>query len=199
MTDTERPRSMTDMEATDEEIAASVQKGDAERYGILMGRYEAKLARYGRRFLQDPDDLTALVQDIFVKAYRNIQSFDTAGRFSPWIYRIAHNEFVSELRRRGSRPALVSDFDTLLAHAPAADTDTELRENAEMRSLIDRGLSRLPLPHWEVIVLYYFEGLRYEDIADVLKVPIGTVAARLSRAKAALKKAAPELTHAYGT
>lgn len=189
---------MIGMDATDEEIAVAVQGGDVEQYGILMNRYEAKLARYGRRFLQDPDDLTGLVQDIFVKAYRNIQSFNANERFSPWIYRIAHNEFVSELRRRGSRPSLVPDFDTLLAHARATDTEGELREHAEMRALIERGLARLPLQHREVLILYYFESLRYEDIADILKVPMGTVAARLSRAKAALKKVAPELTHAYG-
>lgn len=187
------------MEETDEAIAIQVQRGNAERFGALMERYQERLSRYGRRFLADRDDVTGLVQDIFVKAYKNIQNFDVRQRFSPWLYRIAHNEFVSELRRRGSRPFTLPDFDTLLAHAPAEDTELDVREQEELRALIDRGLARLTSAHREVLVLYYIEGLRYREIADVLKVPPGTVAARLARAKTALRDAATELTHAYGT
>jgi RNA polymerase sigma-70 factor (ECF subfamily) len=189
---------MEDRERTDEEIAAAVQGGNLELYGTLMERYESRLARYGRRFLADRDDVAGLVQDIFVKAYRNLKSFDTRQRFSPWLYRIAHNEFVSELRRRGTRPFTLPEFDILLAHAPAEDREEDRREQEELATLLERELARLSPAHREVLVLYYLEGMRYQDIAEVLKIPAGTVAARLSRAKAALRAAAPALKHVYG-
>ena len=76
-------------EMTDEEIALRVQRGDADAYGTLIERYQAKLMRYARKFLVDSEDATDIVQDIFIKTYENIQSFDATRRFSPWIYRIA--------------------------------------------------------------------------------------------------------------
>jgi len=86
-------------EETDEAIALRVQGGDGEVFGELIERYQAKLSRYARKFLLDPDDAADIVQDIFIKSYQNIQSFDATRRFSPWIYRIAHNEFVNALKK----------------------------------------------------------------------------------------------------
>lgn len=174
--------------ATDELIAAKVQAGDQEAYGVLMERYEGRLSRYGRRFLADRDDVTDVVQDVFVKAYQNIRGYDSHQRFSPWIYRIAHNAFVSELRKKSHRPRVLPDFDALVSHVPAPDEPDE-REVTEMRALVEKGLSMLPAHHREVLVLFYLEELSYKEIADVQQVPVGTVAVRLSRAKAALKAA----------
>src|SRR3954463_6498094 len=91
------------MNETDEQVALAVQAGASNRFGELVERYEAKLLRYARKFLLDPDDAQDIVQDIFIKAYENLQSFDVSRRFSPWIYRIAHNEFVNALKKRESR------------------------------------------------------------------------------------------------
>lgn len=176
-------------ETADEELARRVQKGDAEALGTLMRRYEPKLSRYGSRFLGDPDEVASAVQDALVRAYENIQGYDPGQRFSPWMYRIAHNVFVSELRKRSSRPALLPDFDTLLTHVPASEEATRDAEERETREQVERGLGALDPKYREVLVLFYLEELSYRDIADVLRVPAGTVAARLSRAKAALKKA----------
>src|SRR4051812_43328986 len=121
----------------DEELAAQVQAGDTEAFGMLVDRYEAKLQRYGRKFLARQEDIEDIVQDVFEKAFINVQSFDTARRFSPWIFRIAHNAFVNGLRRNKLGPLLSFDFDALLAHADIeAPADAE-REHAEMRALIE--------------------------------------------------------------
>jgi RNA polymerase sigma-70 factor (ECF subfamily) len=82
---------------TDEQIAVRVQSGEQELFGALMERYEPKLSRYGRKFLASPDNIDDIVQDVFISAYQNIQSFDLTRRFSPWIYRIAHNAYVNAL------------------------------------------------------------------------------------------------------
>ena len=89
---------------TDEAIATRVQKGDSEAFGQLVERYEEKLMRYARKFLRDPDDAKDIVQEVFIKSYQNIQSFDATRRFSPWIYRIAHNEFVNAIKKRSRGP-----------------------------------------------------------------------------------------------
>ncbi len=90
-------------EETDEMIASRVQAGDSEAFGELVERYQEKLLRYARKFLFDLDEARDPVQDVFIKAYQNIQSFDATRRFSPWIYRIAHNEFVNALKQRSAR------------------------------------------------------------------------------------------------
>lgn len=182
---------------TDEALAARVQKGDAEQFGILMERYQEKLMRYGRRFLSDREEVTDIVHDVFMKSYQNIQSFNTSQRFSPWIYRIAHNAFVNELRRKSTHPFTLPEFDTLLAYVPSQDNSEGEREREEMRGMVERGLRSLRPSEREVLVLYYLEDFSYKEIADVLHVPIGSVGVRISRAKAALKKAYTKLNITY--
>lgn len=172
---------------TDEEIAARVQDGDTDIFGVLVERYEEKLLRYGRKFLSRREDIQDIVQDIFMSTYQNIQSFDTSARFSPWVYRIAHNAFVNALEKHERHPLLI-DFDTLLAHPVYEDPAEFKREQQDMRLFIDRGLNKLQAKYREVLVLHYFEDLSYKDIAEILQVPGGTVGIRLKRAKEALQK-----------
>lgn len=172
---------------TDEVLASSVQKGDSEAFGVLVDRYEAKLLRYGRKFLARSEDIEDIVQDAFLSAYRAIQGFDTAQRFSPWMYRIAHNAFVNALRQSKHAPLLL-DFDTLLSYQKADESAEDERTRKEMREMIDRGLAHVPPKYREVLVLHYFEDMPYKDIADILEVPIGTVSIRIKRGKEALKK-----------
>ncbi len=168
---------------TDEAIAARVQAGDAEAFGILMKRYEAKLLRYARTFLQRSDDAELMVQDVFIKAYMSIQSFRAQERFSPWIYRIAHNTFVNELRRQTYYPVAWFATDVLfpqLAGEERADTLALTRERvAEVATV----LTQIPPAAREILVLHYFEELSYQEISDVLRIPVSTVGVRLLRAR----------------
>lgn len=172
---------------TDEEIALRVQKGDSEIFGVFVDRYEKKLLRYGKKFLSHPEDVQDIVQDVFTRAYRNIQSFDPAQRFNPWIYRIAHNAYLNTMRRNSLAPLTV-DFDTVLVHFKYDDPTESEREQKDMRDLIERGMSDISAKYREVLILHYFEEMPYKDIADVLEIPIGTVSIRLKRAREALKK-----------
>lgn len=171
----------------DEEIAEKVQNGDNEIFCVLVERYEKKLLRYGRKFLVRNEDIEDIVQNIFMSSYQNIKNFDIKQKFSPWIYRIAHNAFINCLKRSERNPLLI-DFDTFLLHPVYNDPTESEREQKEIRSLIDNGLEKLPSKYREVLVLHYFEEMAYKDIADVLRVPIGTVSIRIKRAKESLKK-----------
>ncbi len=188
----ERYYMAVEQDATDEHIVEAVQRGDTDAYGELVSRYESKLLRYGRKFLARDEDRQDIVQDIFISAYQNIQSFDTTLRFSPWIYRIAHNAFVNELRKNEKRPLLPFDFDTIIPHAVYEDPVENEREQKDMRAYLERGLEQIPSKYREVLVLHYFEDMAYKDIADILQVPQGTVGIRLKRAKEALRAAYKE-------
>lgn len=176
-------------ELSDETIVTAVQSGDHDAYGELIARYEAKLRRYARKFLSVDHEIEDLVQDVFIKAYTNIQSFNTTQRFSPWIYRIAHNTFVNELKRKGRYGFSILDADTILPLVPAKETADEDTLFSELSLEIEALLATLPPKYREVIILHYFESLSYQEISDVLKIPVTTVGVRMSRARTKLKEA----------
>ncbi len=188
---------MHDPAISDEEIAAFVQRGDSERFGMLMARYEPKLMRYGSRFLAQGDDIREVVQDVFIKTYQDIRSFDTSQKFSPWIYRIAHNAFANELRRKSRGHIRFPDFDLLLSHSPAPDSSDSESEHASLVRMVETGLESISSKYREVLVLYFMEELSYKEIADVLRVPVNTVGVRLARAKAALRTSYKERNISY--
>ena len=176
---------------TDEQIATRVQQGDSNAFGELIERYQAKLMRYARKFLSDPEDAADVVQDIFIKAYQNIQSFDTARRFSPWIYRIAHNEFVNALKKKqASRTVFSFDIDTLFPHLAATDTADSATLERDLRASLEKHLEKLDAKYREPLILYYLESMDYKEIYDILQIPVSTVGVRLGRARAMLKKLA---------
>ncbi|MCX6790454.1 MAG: RNA polymerase sigma factor [Candidatus Kaiserbacteria bacterium] len=175
-------------EKTDEELATLVQGNNEGAFGVLMNRYQPKLLRYGRKFLRDSAPIEDVVQEVFIKAYQNIQSFDTSRSFSPWIYRIAHNLFANSLRYTSRHPLTFVDLDMFSAHTAYEIDPGEEEEREQMKELLTQGLESLTPLYQEVIILYYLEDLSYQDIAEILRVPLGTVGIRLHRAREALKK-----------
>ena len=187
-----------DAHISDEEAAKRVQDGEQEAFGILVERYEEKLLRYGRKFLSRSEDIEDIVQDVFLSCYQNLRGFDTSQKFSPWIYRIAHNAFVNGLRKKKRSPLVFVDFDALLAHPSYEDPAPREREQEEIKKMIEKGLASLNPKYREVLVLYYLEELSYKEIADIIQVPTGTVGIRIKRAKEALKKTYEAENHGYG-
>lgn len=179
---------MTSLEDTDEALAARVQAGEVDIFGMLIERYQKKLSRYGTKFLSQPEDIQDIMQEVFIRAYQNIQSFDVSQRFSPWIYRIAHNEYVSALRKRSHNPFIVFDFDALLSHHAYDDPAEGERDQADMRVMIEKGLAEISAKYREVLILYYLEEFGYKEISEVLRIPIGTVGIRLARGKTELER-----------
>jgi len=176
------------IDKNDEELVVLVQMGDQDSFGTLVERYENKLLRYGRKFLSTHEDIEDIVQDVFINSYRNIQSFDPSLRFSPWIYRIAHNAFANALRKRSRNPLFFVDFDTFLAHPIYEDPEPVEKEREQLKKQLDVVLDRISPKYREVLVLHYLEDLSYKEMADILEVPTGTIGIRLKRAREALKK-----------
>ncbi len=175
---------------TDEAIATRVQGGETDAYAMLMERYEAKLERYARKFLRDPDDAKDIIQEVFIKAYENIQSFDATRRFSPWIYRIAHNEFVNAIKKRSRGPVFGIDLDVVFPHLTAGETADDVAMQRDTKEILEECLDELDPKYREPLVLYYFEGLSYKDMADILRIPMSTVGVRLARGKSQLQRIA---------
>lgn len=173
--------------STDEEIAKRVQEGDIESFGLIVERYTAKITRYARKFLFSPTDAEDCVQEAFIKVYMNIRSFDTNRKFSSWIYRIAHNEFINAIKKRGRDKISFIDLDIILPHLRAKETaDSEVHAN-ETRAMLNTGLEQLSAKYREPLILFYFEEMDYKEISEILKIPVATVGVRLRRGKAMLK------------
>ncbi len=180
---------------SDEEIARKVQSGQIEVFAALVERYEQKMKRYARKFLFGYEDIEDLVQKVFLKAYINIQSLDTSKKFSSWLYRIAHNEFINEIKKRGREPVSFFDFDIFFPHHRSADNADRNLNKEEIREVIDNCLEKLKPKYREPIVLHYLEELSYKEIADVLQIPVSTVGVRLQRGKQIMRSFCKKLNY----
>jgi len=182
---------MTETSApTDKELVVHALKERAF-FGNIVERYEARLDRYITRLgVRDPDERADVLQEIFIKVYRNLNNFDQSLSFSAWIYRIAHNEAVSWYRKRQSRPEgyLVAEGDEIVKLIASDTTSPETIFDQQLDSkIIMSALEQLDSKYREVLILRYFEHMEYEDISDVLQVPTGTVGTLIHRAKRQLK------------
>ena len=177
-------------ERTDEQIAALVQQGDSESFRFIVERYEPKMSRYAKRFLFDSDEAKDLLQEVFIKAYVHIRSFDIDRKFSPWLYRIAHNEFVNAVKKKKKEKDTISLFylDILFPHPIAKETADSEMNRTELKGMLERFLTDISPKYREPLVLYYFEDMDYREIAEVLRVPVSTVGVRLQRGKTLLRK-----------
>ncbi len=169
----------------DEQLVRRTQNGEAEAFGELIERYENRMLRYARRFLLENEDAADLVQNVFIKAYVNIHSFDAGRRFSPWLYRIAHNEFINAIKKKKKEPLPLFDTDVFLPRALVEEPDDFTR--TELKEKINGCLKELGAKYREPLVLYYFEEMSYQEIADILRVPTATVGTRLKRGREKLK------------
>jgi len=138
--------------------------------------------------MRNQDDARDVSQDVFVKVFRNINSFDVSQRFSPWIYRIAHNEAVNNLKRRVREPLHFFDPELLFPHPVALEDPQSDVEKEEIKMALEKCLELVDEKYREVLVLRYFEDLDYKDISEILKIPVVTVGVRLNRGKNRLKK-----------
>ncbi|OGL74096.1 hypothetical protein A3C96_04210 [Candidatus Uhrbacteria bacterium RIFCSPHIGHO2_02_FULL_60_10] len=166
---------------------------DPELYRHLMARHEERLVRYVSRISGlGRDDAEDVAQEALIKAYRNLADFDTSLKFTSWLYRIAHNETMSHFRRLKARPQVVrsdQEDDVDLAAWVAVDPDYpgHLDRHLAAQEIRD-ALGRLDEKYREVLVLRYLEERDYQEISDILRKPMGTVATLLNRAKASLRQ-----------
>ncbi len=175
------------LEKSDEEIVLMVKEGNKEAFGIIVDRYLLKIKRYAKKFIFDRADVDDLVQDVFLKAYINIFSFDDEKKFSPWIYRIAHNEFINAVRKKMREKLFPVDFDVFFPYLEAKENVEKDLDALFDQKFLDENLQKLDTKYKEIIILFFYENLSYQEIADVLEIPVSTVGARLGRAKEKLK------------
>ncbi|MCK5591422.1 MAG: sigma-70 family RNA polymerase sigma factor [Candidatus Pacebacteria bacterium] len=175
---------------SDEELVVLTLQ-NRECFVCIINRYENKLLRYMKRISNMPEEeLQDILQETFIKAYYNLNNFDSDLKFSSWVYRIAHNSIIDAHRKNKIRPQgnLVDIEDSLLQNI-ASDTNV-LKEVDQkyIRKNIEDALENMEQKYREVLVLKFFEEKDYKEISDILKKPMGTVATLLNRAKKKLKE-----------
>jgi len=174
------------IDKSDSEII-DLSSQDIKYFACLYDRYEIRLLRYIKKISNlNSAEAEDILQEAFIKAWVNLNGFDRDLAFSSWIYRIVHNETISTIRKKksyGKNKTIELNDDIL--QIDEEDSDSENKETLEVTSQL---IHQLPLKYQEVLLLKFYEKMNYEEISDVLKIPEGTVAVRINRAKKQLKK-----------
>lgn len=163
---------------TDEEIVERVRSNDPDLYAVIIERYKNRLLRYAINLTRDGNHASHIVQDAFIKAYINLNGFNVKKKFSSWIYRIVHNEAMNVLKKYKKEIPIPDDFD----FESEEDILKEF-EQKETAAYVEKCLGLIPLMYSEPLSLYYLDEKSYEEISDILRIPMGTVAIRMNRAK----------------
>ena len=179
------------MTPTDAQLVARALRGSQDAYRELVERHGRAVLNLVARMVRDGGVAEELAQDAFVKAFSALRSFDPSYKFSNWILRIAHNTAIDYLRK--SRPDTVS-FDAGAPGHGLADALVDEKERSPLDRAVQRGLredleaalGQLRPEYRRLVIMRYLEDLSYEEIADTLGLPLGTVKSHLHRARAAL-------------
>ena len=174
---------------TESEILKRARDGDQDAFRLLVERYTSKVFGLARNILGNDRDAEDVVQDVFFKVHRRLETFREDARFSTWLYRVTFNAAFDRVKkRRADRAILAEDFQKLPVEAPE-DGPAEQATRRDLRSEVRRAMAGLPEKFRTVLVLRELEGMAYEDISQTLGISKGTVESRLFRARARLKEA----------
>lgn len=186
---------------TDQQLVARVQKGDSRAFDLLVLKYQHKIFGLISRYVRDADEVQDVAQEAFIKAYKALPNFRGDSAFYTWLYRIAINTAKNYLVSRSRRPP---GSDVELEDAEYLEGGDGLREienpenallGAELKAVVEGAISALPEDLRTAITLREFEGMSYEDIADIMDCPIGTVRSRIFRAREAIDALVGEQLH----
>ncbi|MCF7905733.1 sigma-70 family RNA polymerase sigma factor [Candidatus Gracilibacteria bacterium] len=176
-----------------DEILVQKSLEDVTFFGELVDRFEQKLKYYILRISSFSEmEAEEILQEVFVKVWKNLREFDGSVKFSSWIYRIAHNETISAFRKsqsRGEKEQVSLDEELFCIPSGELDIPTSLDQKLTA-PLVHRVLNGLPKEYREVLVLKFLEDKSYEEISDILKKPMGTVATLINRAKKSFRDSA---------
>jgi len=168
---------------TDEQIVEIVRTKDKELYLEIVIRYQKKLLRYAENLIQDKPKVEDAVQESFIKAFINLNSFDLKMKFSSWIYRIVHNQVMNTFNKNKREMPLLDNIDFDSGHNLELDLSKK-----EIQERVNKCINKISVMYSEPLSLYYIEEKSYEEISDILRLPVGTVGTRINRAKAMMKK-----------
>lgn len=175
---------------TDQELVALALQ-DKNEFAAIVERYQAAIRRYIIRLgCINEDDADDLLQDIFLKVYVNLNDYDQDLKFSSWLYRIAHNETKSFFRKKKARPSFINseDKELLLENISNDIPPIDESQKAIYASLLDKAMTQLTPAQRGALILKFFEEKSYNEISDIMKIPMGTVATLVDRGKKQLKK-----------
>ncbi len=176
---------------SDEAIIIRIQKGDKEMFAKIVSRYKDRLLNHINRIIRSVDDAEDLLQDMFIKIFNGLNGFDSLRKFKPWAYRIATNVCYDYIKKKPNNVPLDkplasdngNDSGTLLDYI--GDESSQPEKEFLHKQMIESVWSEvrdLPLKHKEVFLLFHYEKFSYEEIAESLSIPMGTVKSRLHNA-----------------
>jgi RNA polymerase sigma-70 factor (ECF subfamily) len=185
---------------SDEELLGCFRRGQREAFGVLVRRYEGELYGYLRRYLGDANLADDVFQNTFLQLFTKIATYEQGRPVRPWLYTIATHQAIDALRRNGRHQTISLDQEreeTAPGEFPQLLAVLESRipgppdqvEGEERRQLVRASVDRLAEPLRQVVILAYYQGLKYKDVADILGIPVGTVKSRLHAALMKLQEA----------
>lgn len=177
----------------DQQLVERAQRGDKQAFGLLVAKYQRKLARLLSRMIRDPAEVEDVAQEAFIKAYRALPSFRGDSAFYTWLYRIGVNTAKNHLVSQGRRAPTSTEVDSEEAEGYEEgdllrdnDTPERLLATKQIGETVNVAMDALPEELRMAIMLREIEGLSYEEIASVMECPIGTVRSRIFRAREAI-------------
>lgn len=182
---------------TDQQLVQRAQRGDLRAFDLLVLKYQGRIAALVSRYVSDAGEVEDVTQEAFIKAYRALGKFRGDSAFYTWLYRIAANAAKNHLVAKGRRPGA----DATIEDAEGFDEGGMLSESAspealamggELAEVVESALNALPDELKAALMLREFDGLSYDDIADVLGCPVGTVRSRIFRAREAIDQRVKE-------
>ncbi len=196
-TNREDNEARSNMVVSDDHLMCAFQKGDESAFRRLLERYQDRIVNYVLRIVNDYDTASDIAQEVFIRVYTNAGRYLPGSRFAPWLYRIASNLAINELRRRkrwrffslndpGDDDERSYKLELPDESTPSPEDTVEKRETSEQ---IEAALSKIPLKYRTPLVLREIEGYDYEEISQILDIPRGTVKSRLNRGRSLLKTA----------
>ncbi len=181
-------------ESTDTKLVKRVQKGDKGAFDVLVLKYQQKIVNLVMRYVRDPEQAMDITQEAFIKAYRALPRFRGDSAFYTWLYRIAVNTAKNYLAAQRRRPMDIEldlqDPEQYDLHARLKETDTPegVTMGQELRTAVERAIAALPEDLRTAIILRELDGMSYEEIAQTMECPVGTVRSRIFRARDAISK-----------
>jgi RNA polymerase sigma-70 factor, ECF subfamily len=167
-------------EVEDRDLIVQARRGSVEAYNLLVSRWEKRVFNYLLRLVRHHEDALDLTQDVFLKAYQHLAKLDEVSRFAPWLYRIAHNEAYSLLRK--NRPESGE-----LEYEPRSSQPGAKLFPIELSIAVQSALNRLNDDQREAVVLKVYQGFKFDEMAEILAIPVSTVKSRLYTALDLLK------------
>ncbi len=178
----------------DDEFVLNAMKGDQRAFKMLMDKYQKPLYFHVLKMVKEHEQVEDLVQEAFMKAFNNIQSYNTNYAFSTWLYRITTNHTIDYLRKRKLKttsihdPVKTRDGEVEIQISSHTETDRNIIRK-ERKEIIHDAINRLPEKYRQVIEMRHLDEMSYDEIADELNLPLGTVKAHIFRAREMLYKA----------